>query len=375
MHALESISIVYDRASMPADEVHDAVRADGTTTATAPIGTQRDPDVPPGLLTGAPRRSGRAKWDGSLAALAAVLALAVLVEFAFAGVLAAEDLQTWATVFLAICLQALPFLVLGVMLSAAIATLVPAAFFRRWLPSNTRLAVPVAAAAGVVMPGCECGSVPVAASLVRRNVAPAAALTFMLAAPAVNPVVLVATAVAFPGRPEMVGARFLASMVVAVTMGWAWMRFGRTSWIRLLQRSEHVGESKSSAFLSAARHDLLAAGGFLVVGGIVAATVNVFVPDAVFDAVAERPWLAVLAFAALAVIVAICSEADAFVAASFAGASPVAQLAFMVVGPCVDVKLVSLQAGLLGRRFAVRFAPATFAVAVATASLVGWWLL
>jgi uncharacterized membrane protein YraQ (UPF0718 family) len=158
-------------------------------------------------------------------------------------------------------------------------------------------------------------------------------------------------------------------------MGWAWLRFGKTSWIRLPKRHAHEGESKSAAFVAAARHDMLAAGGFLVVGGLVAATVNVIVPDSVFDAVAERPWLAVLAFAALAVIVAICSEADAFVAASFAGASPVAQLAFMVVGPCVDVKLISLQAGFLGRGFAARFAPVTFVVAVVMATLVGWWLL
>lgn len=299
----------------------------------------------------------------------------VLLAWLFADQLAAPQLQTWSTVFVAICLQAIPFLILGVTLSAAIATLVPPSFFRRALPQRPALAVPVAGVAGLVMPGCECGAVPVAASLVRRGVAPAAAFTFLLAAPAVNPVVLVATAVAFPGRPEMVGARFTASMLVAIIMGWGWLRFGRTDWIRLPRRHEGGDGSKLAAFLSSARQDTLHAGGFLVVGGMVAATVNVVVPASVFDAVAERPWLAVLAFATLAVIVAICSEADAFVAASFAGASPVAQLAFMVVGPCVDVKLISLQGGMFGRRFAARFAPATFVVAVGMASLVGWWFL
>lgn len=324
---------------------------------------------------GAPEARPGVSSGRGLAVFVLVVVLAFVAQRVLAGALSAGDVQTWATIFLAICLQALPFLVLGVTVSAAIATLIPASFFHRWLPSRAGLAVPVAAGAGIVMPGCECGSVPVAASLVRRGVAPAAALTFMLAAPAVNPVVLVATAVAFPGRPEMVGARFIASMAVAVIMGWLWLRLGKTSWIKLPTRTTHEGESKTSAFMAAAQHDFLAAGGFLVVGGLVAATVNVVVPDSVFNAVAERPWLAVLTFAALAVIVAICSEADAFVAASFAGASPVAQLAFMVVGPCVDVKLISLQTGLLGRKFAVRFAPTTFVVAVGLASLVGWWLL
>ncbi len=86
-------------------------------------------------------------------------------------------------------------------------------------------------------------------------------------------------------------------------------------------------------------------------------------------------WWSVLALALLAVILAICSEADAFVAASLRQFSPTAQLAFLVVGPMVDVKLVALQTGTFGRAFALRFAPLTFACAVGAATVVGWWLL
>ena len=83
--------------------------------------------------------------------------------------------------------------------------------------------------------------------------------------------------------------------------------------------------------------------------------------------------LALLAL--LAVVMAICSEADAFVAASLTQFSPTARLTFMVVGPMVDVKLIALQAGTFGPRFAARFAPLTFAVAIAASVVVGWWLL
>ena len=82
-----------------------------------------------------------------------------------------------------------------------------------------------------------------------------------------------------------------------------------------------------------------------------------------------------LALAAFAVVMAICSEADAFVAASLTQFSLTARLAFMVVGPMVDVKLIALQAGTFGGRFAARFAPLTFVAAVALELLVGWWLL
>ncbi len=292
------------------------------------------------------------------------------------GVLELPAVRAWSTVFVAVCLQALPFLVLGVLLSAAISTLVPASFFVRALPRRPVFAVPVAGAAGLVLPGCECASVPVAGSLVRSGVTPAAALAFLLSAPAVNPVVLVATAVAFPDDPEMVAARFTASLLVAVLMGWLWTAFGRGAWLRLPDRpSVDPADGRGAAFLASAQHDLVHAGGFLVVGGLTAATLNVVVPRAWLDAVADQPLLAVGVLAVLAVVLAICSEADAFVAAGLTSFSLTARLVFLVVGPAVDVKLIALQAGTFGRGFAARFAPVTFAVAVGVALAVAAVLL
>src|SRR5690606_2546195 len=151
----------------------------------------------------------------------------------------------------AICVQALPFLVLGVLLSAAITALVPPSFWTRALPRRPYAAVPVAGAAGAVLPGCECASVPVASGLMARGVTPAAALAFLLASPAIDPVVLVATAVALPGRAEMVVARFAASLVVAVLAGWLWLRFGRAEWLRVPRASAERGWR---AFVAAMRH-------------------------------------------------------------------------------------------------------------------------
>ncbi len=149
------------------------------------------------------------------------------------------DRQSWMTVFVAVVCQALPFLVLGVLLSAVIAVFVPPTFFARALPKRPALAVPVAGMAGAVLPGCECASVPVAGALVRRGVTPAAALAFLLSAPAINPIVLTATAVAFPRNPDMVLARFVASLLVACVMGWLWQRLGRADWMRPPARPSH----------------------------------------------------------------------------------------------------------------------------------------
>jgi uncharacterized membrane protein YraQ (UPF0718 family) len=243
------------------------------------------------------------------------------------------------------------------------------------LPDRAGLAVPVAAVAGVALPGCECGSVPIAGRLVARGVAPAAAVTFLLSAPAVNPIVLVATAVAFPGQPKVVLARFAASLLAACVVGFVWIFKGRDEWVAKARHNEREEASRFGTFVETAQHDFLHAGGFLVIGAATAASLQTLVPRSILDGVAGHGAVGVLALAGLAVVLAICSEADAFVAASLTQFSLTARLAFMVVGPMVDVKLVALQAGTFGRRFTSFFAPLTFCAAVAAAVLVGTVLL
>lgn len=310
------------------------------------------------------------------AALIAVATVAAVLGPTLALDLYTPPVAAWWTVFTAVTVQGVPFLLLGTVVSAAIGAFVPERVFTRLLPRNQALAVPVAGAAGVVLPGCECASVPVAGSLMRRGVAPAAALAFLLSAPAINPVVLVATSIAFPAQPQMVLGRLVASLATAVVMGWLWARFGREEWLRLPKRQPAGHEGTGlRAFAAGLQHDFLHAGGFLVLGAAAAATFNIAVPRSVLDVFTGSAWLSVLLLAVLAVVLCVCSEADAFVAASLSGFSPTARLAFMVVGPMVDLKLIALQAGTFGRGFAVRFSAVTWVVAVVSSVLVGWWLL
>ncbi|WP_192909593.1 permease [Gandjariella thermophila] len=304
-----------------------------------------------------------------------VLLLAFQVQGPIRRALSVPVMQNWMTVFVAVVVQALPFLVLGVLLSALLAVFVPPSFFTRALPSRPAMAVPVAGMAGAVLPGCECASVPVAGALVRRGVTPAAALAFLLSAPAINPVVLTATAVAFPGNPRMVLARFAASLLVACTMGWLWQRLGRTEWLRPPAHPSFDGLSKPAAFWGSVRHDVMHAGGFLVGGAMAAATLKAVVPASWLHAAAGNPVVSILALGVLAVLLSICSEADAFVAASLSQFSLTARLAFLVVGPMIDLKLFGMQAATFGRGFALRFAPVTFALAVAASALAGVVLL
>ena len=325
--------------------------------------TRTDPSTPP-----------RVRRVGSVELFAVVLVGALVVRLLGVDPVSSPRWRVAATVFVAVVVQALPFLVLGVLLSGALAALVSPALLRRVLPRRPALAVPVAVAGGVLLPGCECASVPVARRLIGQGVPEGAALAFLLAAPAVNPVVLVATAVAFPGHPEMVVARFLGSAATAALVGWIWSRRGRAGWMAAHVRRPTPpppGTSRWSVFAATARHDLVDAAGFLVLGGLAAAALTVVVPQEWAHGLAGHLVLAVAVMAVLAVVLALCSEADAFVAASLSALPLLPRLVFLVVGPAVDVKLVALQAGTFGRAFAARFAPLAFVVAVASAVTVG----
>jgi uncharacterized membrane protein YraQ (UPF0718 family) len=144
---------------------------------------------------------------------------------------------------------------------------------------------------------------------------------------------------------------------------------------RKLPRPDGADQSRWTVFTEAARHDFLQAGSYLVIGAAAAATLRVVVPPWMFEHVAGHLLIGVVTMALLAFVLALCSEADAFVAASLTMVPLIPRLVFLVVGPAVDVKLVAMQAGLFGRRFALRFAPVTLVVATVLATAVGLVLL
>ncbi len=246
---------------------------------------------------------------------------------------------------------------------------------RRLVPKRTIFAVPSAGLAGLALPGCECGSVPIAGRLVATGTPPAAALTFLLAAPAINPVVMVSTAVAFPNDRMMVVARFAASFAAAIAVGSWWARRSGENLLDSVSDVHQHHDSKMERFIDVASRDLVHAGGYLVLGALAAATLQLVVPRSVLDSVASNELLSILVLASLAVVLSICSEADAFVAAGLPQFSLTSRLVFLVVGPVIDIKLVAMHAGVFGRAFALRFAPVTLVVAIISGVIAGQVLL
>jgi uncharacterized membrane protein YraQ (UPF0718 family) len=179
-----------------------------------------------------PRTIGET-WRQPILVLAA-LALAALVVRGLEGAGIAA-VQNFLLVFASLLIEALPFIVLGAAVSALIEVFVPARAFTRLAALPRSLQMPVAGLGGFAFPVCECGSVPVARRLASRGLSPAAAVTFMLAAPIVNPVVLASTLVAYRGRDvmwAMVAGRAGLGFLAALGVGWTVSRVNATELLR-----------------------------------------------------------------------------------------------------------------------------------------------
>ena len=323
----------------------------------------------------------------ALAAAAVVIALAsAWVTDAFS----AAGLSNFMVVFSSLLIGAIPLVMLGAFVAACIGTFVPESAFARIGRLPEPMQIPVAGLAGFAFPVCECGSVPVARRLVQRGLIPSAAVTFMLAAPILNPIVVLSTAVAYRGRDvfwPMVLGRVGLGFLVAMAVGWVVGARDRSGFLRPgphdhehhddscdcghhdaghVHDHTHDDGSKPSRFFGYFAGDFVFMGRFLILGAAVAAALQTLVPQSVLGGVADTPVVSLLAMMALAFALSLCSESDAFVAASFVQFGVGPQLAFLVFGPMMDSKLVFLYNATFSKGF-VR----TVLVVVAGVTLVG----
>jgi uncharacterized membrane protein YraQ (UPF0718 family) len=280
-------------------------------------------------------------------------------------------LQNMFVVFGSLMVEAVPFVALGAFVSATIEVFVPPSVFARIGRLPRAFQLPAAAMVGMAFPVCECGSVPVARRLARKGLTPAAAVTFMLAAPIVNPVVIASTYVAYRGRDivgVMVFGRLALGFAIAIIVGWVVGRKRADDLLRARRAEvDHHDDERGRAtrFFGHLTGDLVFMGRFLIVGAAAAAAIQTFVPQTFLDGLASMPVLSIVAMMVLAYVLSLCSESDAFVAASFVQFSAAAQLAFLVFGPMVDTKLSALYLGTFGRGFL-----RTVVIAVGSTTLV-----
>ncbi|ADK85816.1 permease [Desulfarculus baarsii DSM 2075] len=293
---------------------------------------------------------------------------------------AATPFDLFVSLALATFLEAAPFLLLGSIIAVIFDAYVSDDFLLRRLPRGRLGAALTGLLAGMVLPTCECGVAPIARRMITRGAPPGAALAYMLAAPVINPLVLTSTYVAFRGDWSMVLGRVLMVAAPALLVG---LTLGGRPVAELLRGPNNgapglelpmaghgaacacgcghdhghlPGRPRPGALTLMARvaDEFLEMGKYLILGCLAAAAIKAFAPPQWLSAMGGDPILAVLTMMGLAILLSVCSEADAFVAASFVGFPPAAMLAFVGVGPMVDLKLLAMYGAIFrGRAFAV----------------------
>lgn len=289
--------------------------------------------------------------------------------------------QTFVLIFTSIVIEALPFILLGALVSAFIEVYVPDRTFVRLARLPVALQLPAAAVGGLAFPVCECGSVPVARRLIARGMHPSAGIAFMVAAPVLNPVVLASTYVAYNGRGvawQMVGGRAALGLLLALVAGWA---LGGERASELLRASAaptpmpHGSvRSRREEVVEHLAHDFFFMGRFVVAGAALAAALQTVIPQSLVSGVARTPIVGALALMGIAFVLSLCSEADAFVAVSFTPFPLGAQLAFLVFGPVVDAKLAFLYGATFRRRFVLRLVTVAVPVVLAGSLWFEAWI-
>ncbi len=278
-------------------------------------------------------------------------------------------LSQFTSVFLGIFIEAVPFLLLGTLASGMVEVFFDEEELARLLPRQPILAALTGSLMGLFLPVCECGVVPLTRRLFQKGVPSAVGISFLLAAPVINPVVIASTYAAFGFSPVFWG-RLALTLGIAVITGLVFSLQPDVNQILrdpvpLPVRLTDVPLADSPVALAAAvplgqrlrrmvviaGNEFFEMGRYLVIGSLMAALLQTFVPQQVLASLGRGPVLSVVVMAAIAVLLSVCSTVDAFIALAFIGQFPTgALLSFLVYGPMVDIKSTLMFTRVFRRR-------------------------
>lgn len=268
--------------------------------------------------------------------------------------------STFTTVFLGIFIEAMPFLFLGTLASGLVEVYVNQDAIRRFIPKSPVLSVLLGSILGLFFPVCECGVVPLVRRLFRKGLPIPTGIAFLLAAPVINPIVILSTATAF-GFGKILFMRLGFTILIAIITGLiftvnpvksevlmpAVLNTAKISDLHEHQHQDPINEGqltsvqKIAQVFQIALDEFFEIGGYLIMGGLIAAGLQAFIPQSILLSVGKGPVLSVLIMMGLAILLSICSTVDSFVALGFIGVfSTGSVLGFLLYGPMVDIKSI-----------------------------------
>ena len=288
--------------------------------------------------------------------------------------------QTFVTIFVGIFVEAVPFLLAGSVVSGLIAVFVNQESLARFVPRQPILAALVGSLLGLTFPVCECGVVPVTRRLYQKGLPLPVGIAFLLAAPVVNPVVLLSTYAAFGWGPVLIG-RLVFTILIAFGVGLLFTlaqpdEVLRPGAVQLYEAAPHdhlpqpLGQRLWQA-LTVGGDDFFDMARYLIVGSLLAATMQTLAPQNTLLALGSGPLLSVLLLMVLAFVLSVCSTVDAFLALSFMSSfTPGSIIGFLVFGPMVDIKSSLMFLGVFQRRIVLYLILLPLALSLVAAVLV-----
>ena len=258
-----------------------------------------------------------------------------------------KQVQDFITLSLGVIIEALPFVMLGLFFSIIVRLWLPHDWLLKYLPKQPFLRRALISLLGVFMPVCECGNVPLARGLLAKGLTPAESLTFLLAAPILNPVTIITTQQAFSDDSTVLIARILGGFLIANIIGWIYSSTRQDAMLRpefiAICKEKKDNSNKLVDALNFFKHETRSMMPALVIGAMVAGFIQVVVPRETILLLGNSPAWSVLVMAVLAFVVSICSSVDAFFALAFRGSFTSGSLvSFLTFGPMIDVKMLSL---------------------------------
>ncbi|MDA9470033.1 permease [Enterococcus sp. 5H] len=276
------------------------------------------------------------------------------------------------TIFLSIVIEALPFVMLGCVISGALHVFLTPERVKKLLPKNKFLSILVGSFLGFFFPSCECGIVPIVHQFVKKDVPTYTAFAFMITAPIINPIVLFSTYIAFSNSIKFVIWRVLGSLIVALVVG-VWLAYiNKESILRqslseeiscTIESNEHQHDHKKEGFwqkcwsvLTHGIDEFFDTGRYLIFGSLLASAMQTYLPTGAMLQLGNTKILAILVMLILAATLSLCSEADAFIGSSLLslfGSGPV--IGFLVFGPMVDIKNLLMMKRYFKTSFMLKF--------------------
>ena len=291
------------------------------------------------------RKTEIKRW---LLAATTILVLVLIKIFGyFLSIDLPKQVQDFITLSLGVIIEALPFVMLGVFFSIAVRLWLPHDWLIKYLPKQPFLRRALISLLGVFMPVCECGNVPLARGLLAKGLTQAESLTFLLAAPILNPVTIITTQQAFSDDNTVLIARILGGFLIANLIGWIYSSTRQDAMLRpefiAICKEKKDNSNKLVDALHFFKHETRSMMPALVIGAMVAGFIQVVVPRETILLLGNSPAWSVLVMAVLAFVVSICSSVDAFFALAFRGSFTSGSLvSFLTFGPMIDVKMLSL---------------------------------